>query len=352
MLNDAASHRPRPRAARAPVGAPRLALESLLRTFAEVARWASFSQAARVLGLSRAAVSAQVAQLEQRLGVALLKRTTRSVSLTPEGERLLNQAHTVLDQLDTLANAFVQLRGEVAGALKVEAPEFVGTRLIVEPLVAWLKAHPQISLNLRLNDRVDEFVGQDADIHLRFELPTEHRLRYRPLGTFRLMTVAAPAYLRQHGTPRTLADLAHHRVIDYLNSRTGKPFEWEFEAVAVGGRLRNADIRRVTPPSALCCNHTDAALTAVRGGLGLYRDFGFVLQPLLDRGEAVEVLPLFTSPPYTLYALWRPAQPVAPRVAAFVEFLSECVQAALPPTAASATATATTISAARARPKA
>ncbi len=340
---------PRRKATTASQAGQRLALESLLRTFAEVARWASFSQAARVLGLSRAAVSAQVAQLEQRLGVPLLNRTTRSVALTPEGQRLLNQTHPVLDQLDALANEFVHSRGEVAGALKVEAPEFIGTRLMAQPLVAWLKAHPQISLNLRLNDRIEEFVGQDADIHLRFELPTAHHLRYRPLGTFRLMTVAAPDYLRQHGTPRTLADLAQHRVIDYLNSRTGKPYEWEFEAVALRGRLRSAEARRVTPPSVLCCNHTDAALVALRGGLGLYRDFPFVLQPLLDSGQVVEVLPLFTSPPYTLYALWRPAQPVAPRVAAFVDFLTECIQRAVPGAAAPAPSQ---ISAARVRPKA
>lgn len=292
-------------------------IEVLLRTFTEVARLASFSQAAKSLGLSRAAVSAQVAQLETRLRASLLHRTTRQVRLTAEGERLLAQSAPLLAGLDGLTQQFHQVARSVQGPLRVEAPEFVGTRLLAAPLVAWLQSHPEVQLTLRLNDRTGSVEGSDADVLLRFELPREHRLRYRLLGRWPLLAVASPNYLRRHGEPQRLAQLDQHAVIDYLDEATGKPFDWEF--------LHRGRLLRRRPPSRLVCNNTDAALSAALGGLGLYRDFPFVVQPYLQSGQLRELGPALHSPPYALYALWRPTQPLAPRVEAFLRFLSETI---------------------------
>lgn len=296
----------------------RTPIEPLLRTFTEVARLSSFSQAARSLGLSRAAVSAQVAQLEAHLGAALLARTTRSVRLTDEGEQLLARGGDVLAQLDALTHQFQRAAGEVAGPLRVEAPEFIGTKLLAQPLVAWLQAHPAVNLTLRLNDRMQAVDGFDADVMLRFELPQAHRLRYRVLARWQLINVAAPSYIAQHGVPRSLARMHKHGVIDYLNEATGRPFAWEYPPK---GRVGS-----VQPTSRLCCNNTDAAVQAALSGLGLYRDFRFVLAPHLASGALQEVLPLQRSPAHTLYALWKPGRPVAPRVLAFVEFLTEVIR--------------------------
>lgn len=287
-------------------------IEPLLRCFCAVARTRSFSEAARYLGLSRSAVSTQIAALERRVQTRLLERTTRSVRLTAEGEGLLTDATAMLERLDAIGQPIGD-RARLTGVLRIDGPEFVGTRLLAEPLAAWLNGHPDLQVVLQLHDRLEEVPRLDADIALRFTLPVQARLRYRKLAEFRLITVAAPKYLERFGEPQRPEDLADHRAVDYLNAATGKPYDWEFDI---------AGSPVVLPARGpLCCNNTDAGLRAAIAGLGLYRDFRFVVAEAMEKGDLVEVLPHFQSPSYPLYALWQPSNPPAPRVAACLEWL-------------------------------
>jgi len=296
---------------------------ALLRAFRQVADAGSFSEAARALGLSRAAVSAQVARLERDLHARLLERTTRRVSLTDEGRLYQVRAARILDELDALDDETALRARRVTGRLVAELPEFVGTRLVAPRLPRFLDANPSLSLRLVLNERIEEFSRADADVLVRFGLPDDGRLKYRRLGAMRVVCAAAPAYLARRGAPARPEALAEHETIDYVDSAAGRGFDWEFEPPADDPR---SAALTVAARGRLVCNNTDAALAAAIAGFGIVHDMDFVLRPLFAQGRLVPVLPRWRSPPYELYALWHPARPVPPRVAAFVAFLAEAVR--------------------------
>lgn len=296
---------------------------TLMRTFDQVAGTGSFSTAARVLGLSRAAVSGQIARLEAGLGVRLFRRTTRTVALTDEGTRYAERVRRILEDLDHLENEYAHRSGDVSGPLTVEVPEFVGTRVLAARLPEFLFRHPGVRMNLVLNDRVDEIANVDADVFVRGSLPGAHHLKYRRLGSYRLITAASPAYVARHGAPKHPRELARHVTVDYINSASGKPFDWEFEAPGKPGS------RPLVVPARgrLCCNNSDACIAAAVAGFGLVSDVQETFAPLFASGALVPVMPRWLSPEYELFALWHPGQPVAPRVGAFVEFLAGLFEA-------------------------
>lgn len=290
----------------------------LMRTFSAVAAAASFSGAAKALGVSRAAVSSQIALLESRLGARLFRRTTRSVALTGEGERYASRIASILDQIDAIDNEYAERAGEVSGLLTVEVPEFFGVRVLAPRLPEFLERHPGVRLNLVLNERIDEIVRAEADVFVRLSLPGAHHLKYRKLAAFRLIAAASPRYLEARGEPAHPRDLDQHVTIDYINSVSGKPFDWEFEPVR-GGR---AEPLVVPAKGRLTCNNSDACIQAAVAGFGVVSDVAFMLEQLFESNLLVPVLRSWHSPEYPLYALWHPGRPVAPRVTAFVEFLA------------------------------
>lgn len=295
----------------------------LMRTFNAVAAAASFSAAAKVLGLSRAAVSSQVAQLEARVGVRLFRRTTRSVALTDEGQRYATRIASILDDIDALDNEYAERSGEVSGPLTVEVPEFFGVRALASRVPEFLERHPGVSLNLVLNERVDDVARAEADIFVRTSLPRAHHLKYRKLGAFRLIAAASPRYLARNGEPHHPRELERHVTIDYINSVSGRPFDWEFEPVRRG---RGSPLTLIAR-GRLTCNNSDACIEAAIAGFGVVSDVAFMLEPLFARKLLVPVLRGWHSPEYPLYALWHPGRPVAPRVSAFVSFLADVTQA-------------------------
>lgn len=318
---------------------------ALLRTFCEAAVAGSFSEAARVLGVSRAAVSAQVARLERDTGARLLARTTRRVALTDEGRRYLEGAQRILADLDALTAETTRRAGQVTGHLTVEMPEFIGTRLVAPRLPRFLEAHPQLTLALVLNEKVDEVARADADVLVRFALPEDRRLRYRRLGAMRLVCAASPAYLRRCPAPSHPRDLPRHRTIDYVYSALGKPFDWELVREPAS-RLRPGPTatparpaRPVVVPAQgrLIVNNTDAGLALALAGHGILHEMDYVARPLFDSGALQRVLPGWTSPEYALHALWHPGRPVAPRITAFVDFLAETLREAAEPAMRSVT---------------
>lgn len=312
---------------------------ALLRTFREAAVAGSFSEAARALGVSRAAVSAQIARLERDTGARLLARTTRRVALTDEGRRFLEGAQRILADLDALTAETTRRAGQVTGHLTVEMPEFIGTRLVAPRLPRFLDAHPQLTLALILNEKVDEVARADADVLVRFALPEDRRLRYRRLGAMRLVCAASPAYLRRFPPPAHPRDLARHRTIDYVYSALGKPFDWELVREPASRLPQGTTAVRAARPvvvpaqGRLIVNNTDAGLALALAGHGITHEMDYVAQPLFESGALQRVLPGWTSPEYALHALWHPGRPVAPRITAFVDFLAETLREAAQPAA-------------------
>jgi DNA-binding transcriptional LysR family regulator len=280
------------------------------RTFVEVAGRRSFSAAARALGHSPQAVTRAVAAVEARIGARLLHRTTRSVSLTGEGERYLERArHAVaeLDRLETRDDATAPL----AGRLAITAPVLFG-QLHVAPIVtSFLAAHSALDIRLLLVDRVVSLADEGLDIAVRIGELADSGLVARQVGHVRSVVVASPAYLRHAGVPRTPADLADHACIAFA-ATTAVADRWSFP---VPGSRRS---RAVPVRTRLTVNTGQAAIDAALAGLGVVRLLSYQVDELVAAGRLQTVLTRFEPAPSPIHLVRLPGGQVR-AAAAFID---------------------------------
>lgn len=279
-----------------------------LRAFIAVADRASFVEAARALHVSPTAASRAVSALEAQLGVVLLRRTTRSVALTPEGTSYLAQARHALETLDDAARG---LRGDVAdprGELVVSAPVVFGRTHLLPVLQQLLRAHPRLTVNLMLTDRVVRIAEEGVDAAVRIGALPDSALHAVRLAEVRRMLVAAPAYLAARGCPSTLADLYDHDLVAFDNfTRNG---EWRFDAT---GQPR-IDVR-----PRLLCNDVASALAATTAGLGIARLLSYQVDAALASGALVTVLAAHEPPPVPVSLVFQANRARSPNVRALVK---------------------------------
>lgn len=281
-------------------------------TFVAVAREGSFSAAARRLRCSPQAVTRAIAALEAHLGLRLLHRTTRAVSLTGEGAALLPRAQRLLDEL---ADAERELRGsraEPSGELHVTAPVAFG-RLHVMPVVAdLLVRHPRLDIQLMLLDRNIRMIEEGIDVAVRIGALADSSLHVVRIGTVRQVIVASPGYLARHGVPASPAELGRHHLIASTGPRGAG--EWRF-----GGRHDAADAAR----RRLRVNTVDAALVAAETGLGLANFLSYQVGEALAAGRLVEVLRPDQPEPLAVSLLFEAARSSAPATRAFIEAMRQ-----------------------------
>lgn len=290
-----------------------------LPTFAAVAQTGSFTEAARRLGLSRSAVSMQIAALEQSLGVTLFNRTTRAVSLTGAGDRLFAGAQELLLDLDALQAEVRAAEGRVAGHLKVELCESIADEFVIPRLAEFLAHNPKVTLRLSLSERWVDLAADGIDVALLVSKLEDSSFRYRKLGQTRYITAASPAYLARHAAPQHPSELSSHQLIDFFNEKTGKPFGWRYFDKA------NDEWIEVTTDSQLIVNDTQAGLALCADGAGIYEDYDFVMAPLLKSGQLVRVLADWPGETQPVVALFRPQKPTPPHLRLFLDFLQRCL---------------------------
>lgn len=295
-----------------------------LRIFVTVAELASFSRAADHLGLAKGRVSMAVQQLEARVGTRLLQRTTRNVRLTLDGERFLDRCKELLVEAEQLEAMFRPSATGLTGRLRIDLPNRVARELVLPRLPEFLAAHPQLEVGISTTDRMVDLVHEGFDCVLRVgELP-DSELVARTLGWLPMRNVASPAYLRAHGTPRGLADLARHRVVHYMPSLNAQGAAWEH--LDAEGR------RRTTPMRAqVTVNGTDAYQAAALAGLGLIQAPALGTDALVASGALVEVLPKFRAPPMPVSLLVPDRRQLAPRVQAVMAWLALVLAPVLSP---------------------
>jgi DNA-binding transcriptional LysR family regulator len=279
-----------------------------LRTFAAVADRSSFAEAARRLGVSATAASRAVAALETELGVALLRRTTRTVTLTPEGATYLERCRRALDDLDDAART---LRGETAeprGLLIVTAPVVFGRLHILPVVTALLRRYPALQIRLTLTDRVVRLAEEGIDVAVRIaELPDSalHAVR---LAEVQRVLVASPDYLAAHGEPDQVATLHDHALIAFDNfTRNG---EWRF------GRSGQMAIR--CDPR-LWTNSVEATIDAAVDGLGIARVLNYQVAAHLAAGRLRRVLVGHEPPPVPVSLVFQANRQRSPNVRALIE---------------------------------
>ena len=296
-----------------------------LRIFATVAELASFSRAAEQLGLAKGRVSTSVQQLEAQVGTRLLQRTTRRVRVTPDGERFLDRCKELLTEAEQLQAMFQPASTGLTGRLRIDLPNRLARDVVLPRLPEFLAAHPELEVGISTTDRRVDLVHEGFDCVLRVGALADSDLVARPLGFLRMRNVASPAYLRAHGTPRTLDELAGHHVVHYMPSLNAQGAAWDW--VDDEGRPRSLPMRaRVT------VNGTDAYQAAALAGLGLIQAPVFGTDALVASGQLVDVLPRFVAPSMPVSLMLPHRRQLAPRVQAVMAWLTQLVSPLLSPT--------------------
>lgn len=295
-----------------------------MRQFARVAELASFTQAAESLGCPKATVSATVQRLERQLGTRLLHRTTRRVQLTQDGQAFYERCKDVLADLEELEQLFLPTPAALRGRLRVDLPVGAARLLVLPRLPEFMAAHPQLEIELSCTDRRVDLVREGFDCVLRVGALGDSSLVARPLGWLRQLNLASPEYLRVHGVPQSLEDLAGHRLIHYasvLGQRSAG-----FEYVDAAGQACSLPMA-----GTLTVNNSEAYEAACLAGAGLVQVPVPGLSDLVDQGRLVEVLPKFQAPPLPVSLVYAHRRQLPQRVQVFMNWLSEVMRPHLRP---------------------
>lgn len=281
--------------------------------FAKVVELGSFARAAEDLGLSKPTVSKAVSRLEKRLGVPLLHRTSRKLTLTESGRMVLEQAQTVL-AAGHAAEAEASAQAEApSGRVRMAAPMSFGLQQLGRLLPDFLAAYPEVTVDLHLSDAQEDLVGEGYDLALRIASLPDSSLRARRLCAVRRPIVAAPAYLDRVGRPAQPADLAAHHGVLYSNLRI--PDLWHLEHPVHG-----KEAVRVEPR--LLADNADVLVPALLAGMGVAIQPEFTIWHELANGQLEEVLPEWSVPDVSLYLIMPPGGLRPSRVQVLIDFLA------------------------------
>lgn len=284
-----------------------------VRLLVRVAETRSFTRAAGDLGLTQSGLSRAISRLEQQLGVRLLQRNTRSVSLTPDGQVLVERAAPLLAELAHTEHLLLDRRDSPTGLLKISTPSLFG-RKVVMPLIGQLTArHPELCIEAVMTDRLVDIIDEGFDVVLRTGEIQDQRLIARPLPALHWVTVAAPDYLARHGTPQTLEQLQQHNCLTVRNLRSGRLVDWQFMQ---GGKLREISV-----PSRLIFDIGDALVEGVLGGFGIAQVMSFAVDDALADGRLVPILEGFSGCSRSLSLVYPPSRQCAPKLQAFARAL-------------------------------
>jgi DNA-binding transcriptional LysR family regulator len=284
-----------------------------MKVFAAVVEAGSFTGATRTLDMSKAAVSRYVADLEERLGVRLLHRTTRKLSPTTEGEIFYARCRELLDNLDEAEAEITSRSGEASGLLKVNVPVTFGLMHLAPLWPIFLARHPKLDLDITLSDRVVDLVEDGFDLAVRIGQLPASSLISRKLASTRMVLCASPGYLARRGEPLRPDELLQHDVISYSLFSSGE--NWRF--TGPDGEVSVKVVPRVRTNSGDTCRA--AAL----------QDYGIVLQPTfivgadLAQGTLREIMPAYRSIELGVYAVYPSRKFVSPKVRLLIDFLVE-----------------------------
>ncbi len=282
--------------------------------FIQVAETRSFVKAGRALGVSASAVGKRVARLEERLGVRLFHRSTRSITLTAEGTLFLARSRRVLAEIEAAEQELSQSAEAPRGKLRVSLP--LVSSLLLPVLADFMREHPAIELDLDFSDRLVDVIEEGFDAVVRTGEHADSRLSARRLGAFSQLIVASPDYLARHGTPTSLADLANHACLHYRFPATGKVEVWPLEAAPDGSEVK--------PPAAMVCNNLETRLCFALRGRGIACLPDFSVREALAAGRLHRVLDAQVRPhAIALSVLWPSGRHTSPRLRALIDFLGD-----------------------------
>lgn len=286
-----------------------------LIAFARAGSLGSYTAAARTLSVSPSAISKSIQRLERQLGIALFTRTTRSLTLTPEGRDLHERVLRLLHDAEEIEQAAKQARAEPSGTVRIATSLPVGVHMLAPLLGLFRQRQPAVKIELRLSDEHVDLVEAGIDIAIRIGDLPDSRLLSRRLSPYQLGCYASPAYVSKRGVPHHPDALVNHETVNLRYKSTGQLFRWPFNIAE-----REVDI---LPPSAVVMDASEGVLTTIAAGAGIGMASSFMAAPWIERGALAPVLAEFAVERHNLTVLWPESRRLNPAVRAFLDMLFE-----------------------------
>ncbi len=286
-----------------------------MAAFVRVAELQSFTAAAASLGLPKSSASAAVAQLEAHLKTQLFFRTTRRVQLTHDGQAYYERCRELLSDFDDVDAMFEQTPSDLSGVIRIDMPVSMARNFLVPRLPEFMARHPGLDIELSCTDRRVDVVAEGFDCVVRVGMLADSGLVARPLGEMTMGNYASPAYLAVHGEPKTLDDLARHRLIHYAVTLGSRPFGFEY--------LHEDTYRVIDMAGRITVNNTEAFQAAALAGLGLFQSPRTGNRRHVETGALVEILRDYRAEPLPVSLVYPRRRHQARRARAFMDWVAE-----------------------------
>lgn len=286
-----------------------------MQVFTRVVDANSFTRAANSLGLPRATVTTIIQNLEALLQVRLLNRTTRRLSLTPDGAAYYEHCARILGEVEETESSFRDVAAGPKGRLRIDVPSSIGRLVLIPRLCEFRARYPEVELVIGMGDRLVDLVREAVDCVIRAGDLQDSTLVARRIGTIKLITCATPDYLERYGVPRSIDDLQQHVAVHYFSHRTGRNFDWDF---IVDNQSEPCKMQ-----GSVSVNDMDAYIACALQGLGMIQTARFSVLPYLESGALVEVLPELAPSPMPISVAYMQNRHLSPKVRAFVDWVAE-----------------------------
>lgn len=286
-----------------------------MQVFTAVVDANSFTRAADNLNLPRTTVTTIIQNLESLLRVRLLNRTTRRISLTPDGAAYYERCVRILADVDETEASLRNAASVPRGRLRIDVKPSIGRTILLPNLCDFYTKYPEVELVLGMSDRAVDMVQEAVDCVIRAGELEDSSLIARRIGTFQGVTCASPLYIERHGMPHTIEDLQDHYAVHYLNPNNGRVIDWNF---VVGGVTQEVKMK-----GKLTVNEGDAYVQCALQGFGMVQAPLYMVMPLIEEGRLVEVLPQWKPAPKPISVLYLHNRHLSPKVRAFVDWVAE-----------------------------
>ncbi len=284
-------------------------------TFVNVVESGSFTMAALHTGRSTSYISKEVSKLEQRLGIRLLHRTTRTLRLTPEGELYYQTSKQIVESAESIESGFEGKQIEPQGCLRVSCPVGFGITQLSPLLAKFMTTYPKVTIDVELNDQMVDLIADGIDVAIRaVHKPKDSSLISKKFGTSHTVTVASPTYLNVFGKPNAIGQLSEHRVITYKNHKS--PNLWVYKDL-------NNEEQRVEVTSIFTANNLDIGMRLCEEGIGVARLPCALVQDKLTSGKLIELFDDLPKDNIDLCLVYPSRKQVSSKVRAFITFMIE-----------------------------
>ncbi len=286
-----------------------------MQVFTRVVDANSFTRAADTLGLPRATVTTIIQNLEALLQVRLLNRTTRRISLTPDGAAYYEHCARILSEVEETESSFRDAAKGPKGRLRVDVPSIIGRQILIPRLCEFHERYPEVELVIGMGDRMVDLVREAVDCVIRAGELQDSTLVARRIGNIEMINCASPDYLERYGVPQSIDDLQQHLAVQYFSQRTGRNLDWDFivDDQPVMVKMRGN----------VSVNDAEAYVACALQGFGLIQPARFTVLPYLESGALVEVLPQLSTSPLPISVAYMQNRHLSPKVRAFVDWVAE-----------------------------